>query len=167
MSEWQSIIGRDNVTSYGSCIRTYKPRSVYKKHYLIEGDTLQGIALKYGNTMDELKRINKLYGNDSIFLREYLLVTASEEAIQSSKLNKNEIKKLPKEKIPVDANSFLEHLDKQIENTKTAMNNFQKNLSCESLQPKSSRTIVHKLTDSSESKNEYFSNNETNSLFKL
>ena len=78
MDEWQSIVGNNRVPSYGSCIRALKTPSYHQKHFLKEGDTLQGLAIKFNSTMDELRRINKLYGNESIFLREYLLVPSPE-----------------------------------------------------------------------------------------
>lgn len=42
------------------------------KHQVQRGDTLQGIALKYGVTMEEVKRENRLWTTDSLFLREFL-----------------------------------------------------------------------------------------------
>ncbi|XP_041356213.1 lysM and putative peptidoglycan-binding domain-containing protein 1-like isoform X2 [Gigantopelta aegis] len=44
------------------------------KHMVSSTDTLMGIALKYNVTVEEIKRVNKLWTNDSLFLREHLLV---------------------------------------------------------------------------------------------
>lgn len=38
-----------------------------------------GIALKYGSTVEQIKRENKLWTNDSLFLREYLLIPIASE----------------------------------------------------------------------------------------
>ncbi|KAL1777916.1 hypothetical protein HispidOSU_015493 [Sigmodon hispidus] len=38
------------------------------------GDTLQGIALKYGVMMEQIKRANKLFTNDCIFLKKTLSI---------------------------------------------------------------------------------------------
>ncbi|XP_038623124.1 lysM and putative peptidoglycan-binding domain-containing protein 2 [Tachyglossus aculeatus] len=46
------------------------PRSL--QHRVATGDTLQGIALKFGVTMEQIKRANKLFTNDCIFLKETL-----------------------------------------------------------------------------------------------
>ena len=77
MTEWQSIV-EPNARSYGSCVRTQNTTKVkYLKHFVDSSDTLQGIALKHGTSTDELRRINKLFSNDSIFIRDYLLIPSS------------------------------------------------------------------------------------------
>ncbi|XP_069805921.1 lysM and putative peptidoglycan-binding domain-containing protein 1 isoform X2 [Dendropsophus ebraccatus] len=62
--------------SYGSLVQTpYSPARVRKVDHLVQpGDTLQGLALKYGVTMEQIKRANRLYTNDSIFLKKYLSI---------------------------------------------------------------------------------------------
>ncbi|XP_013067988.2 lysM and putative peptidoglycan-binding domain-containing protein 2-like isoform X1 [Biomphalaria glabrata] len=42
-------------------------------------DTLMGIALKYGVTVGDLKRENKLWNSDHLFLREHLLIPLTAE----------------------------------------------------------------------------------------
>nr|2DJP_A Chain A, Hypothetical protein SB145 [Homo sapiens] len=44
------------------------------EHQLEPGDTLAGLALKYGVTMEQIKRANRLYTNDSIFLKKTLYI---------------------------------------------------------------------------------------------
>ncbi|KAG8440487.1 hypothetical protein GDO86_006296 [Hymenochirus boettgeri] len=59
--------------SYGSTASVTAPwaeKSI--EHRLSPSDTLQGIALKYGVTMEQIKRANKLFSNDCIFLRKSL-----------------------------------------------------------------------------------------------
>ncbi|XP_054858781.1 lysM and putative peptidoglycan-binding domain-containing protein 2 [Eublepharis macularius] len=59
--------------SYGSTASVAAPLAErYLEHRLDPGDTLQGIALKYGVTMEQIKRANKLFTNDCIFLRKTL-----------------------------------------------------------------------------------------------
>ncbi|KAM3919268.1 lysM and putative peptidoglycan-binding domain-containing protein 1 isoform 1-T2 [Leptodactylus fuscus] len=62
--------------SYGSLVQsTYSPARVRKVEHLVQpGDTLPGLALKYGVTMEQIKRANRLYTNDSIFLKKYLSI---------------------------------------------------------------------------------------------
>lgn len=38
------------------------------------GDTLPGLALRYGVTMEQIKRANRLYTSDTIFLKPTLLI---------------------------------------------------------------------------------------------
>ncbi|XP_068109684.1 lysM and putative peptidoglycan-binding domain-containing protein 1 [Hyperolius riggenbachi] len=62
--------------SYGSLVQTpYSPARIRKVEHLVQpGDTLQGLALKYGVTMEQIKRANRLYTNDSIFQKKYLSI---------------------------------------------------------------------------------------------
>ncbi|KAA8591924.1 lysM and putative peptidoglycan-binding domain-containing protein 1 [Etheostoma spectabile] len=62
--------------SYGSLVRS--PLSPVRQrrieHNIQPGETLQGLALKYGVSMEQIKRANRLYTNDSIFLKRSLLI---------------------------------------------------------------------------------------------
>lgn len=49
------------------------------EHRVCAGDTLQGIALKYGVTMEQIKRANKLFTNDCIFLKKTLNIPVISE----------------------------------------------------------------------------------------
>ncbi|XP_053560961.1 lysM and putative peptidoglycan-binding domain-containing protein 1 [Bombina bombina] len=62
--------------SYGSVVQSsYSPARIKKvEHHVQPGDTLQGLALKYGVTMEQIKRANRLYTNDSIFLKKSLCI---------------------------------------------------------------------------------------------
>ncbi|XP_077432407.1 lysM and putative peptidoglycan-binding domain-containing protein 1 [Vanacampus margaritifer] len=71
--------------SYGSLVRSnlspVRRRSI--EHRIQPGETLQGIALKYGVTTEQIKRANRLYTNDSIFQKKSLSipVTSHSEAL--------------------------------------------------------------------------------------
>ncbi|XP_077384478.1 lysM and putative peptidoglycan-binding domain-containing protein 1 [Festucalex cinctus] len=62
--------------SYGSLVRsnlsTVRRRHI--EHRIQPGETLQGIALKYGVTTEQIKRVNRLYTNDSIFQKKSLSI---------------------------------------------------------------------------------------------
>lgn len=62
--------------SYGSLVRS--PLSPVQQrcieHKIQPGETLQGLALKYGVSMEQIKRANRMYTNDSIFLRKSLSI---------------------------------------------------------------------------------------------
>ncbi|XP_028326208.1 lysM and putative peptidoglycan-binding domain-containing protein 1 [Gouania willdenowi] len=60
--------------SYGSLLVQSPTR--YVDHTIQPGETLQGLSLKYGVSMEEIKRANRLYTNDSIFLKKSLLIPA-------------------------------------------------------------------------------------------
>ncbi|CAK8676662.1 lysM and putative peptidoglycan-binding domain-containing protein 2-like [Clavelina lepadiformis] len=132
MSEWESIIGSSKASSYGSCIRsTPKTMQEYVKHYLHKSDTVQGIALKYNISTEELRRINKLYSSDSIFLRTFLLVPAPMTCPASSKnlMNVEVENKTPSAKATepeeLDAFSFLQKLDCKINAGKMAVKDYK------------------------------------------
>ncbi|XP_061573539.1 lysM and putative peptidoglycan-binding domain-containing protein 1 [Cololabis saira] len=61
--------------SYGSLVRSpLSPRQSRIQHQLQPGETLQGLSLKYGVSMEQIKRANRLYTNDSIFLKKSLSI---------------------------------------------------------------------------------------------
>lgn len=70
------LLRGNRTKSYGSLVRS--PVSPVQqgrvKHQVQPGDTLQGLALKYGVSMEQIKRANRLYTNDSIFLKKSLSI---------------------------------------------------------------------------------------------
>uniref|UniRef100_A0A096MEI7 LysM and putative peptidoglycan-binding domain-containing protein 1 n=1 Tax=Poecilia formosa TaxID=48698 RepID=A0A096MEI7_POEFO len=62
--------------SYGSLTRSsLSPvRQKLIEHTVKPGETLQGLALKYGVTVELIKRANRLYTNDSIYLKKSLSI---------------------------------------------------------------------------------------------
>ncbi|KYR02295.1 hypothetical protein DLAC_01126 [Tieghemostelium lacteum] len=47
-------------------------------HILTRQDTLQGLAIKYGVKIDDIKRLNKIYSNDTLFLKKSLTIPKAE-----------------------------------------------------------------------------------------
>ncbi|XP_051952936.1 lysM and putative peptidoglycan-binding domain-containing protein 2 [Xyrauchen texanus] len=79
-SELSQSLARTKTRSYGSTASVTAPvGEKYKEHRVTDGDTLQGIALKYGVTMEQIKRVNKLFSNDCIFLRNTLNIPVKSE----------------------------------------------------------------------------------------
>ncbi|TDG44639.1 hypothetical protein AWZ03_008960 [Drosophila navojoa] len=75
-NEKQSI--RDSsrtLKKYGStCCNNLRNNEILIRHTVEKTDTLQGISLKYGATTEQIRRVNRLYASDSLFLRQFLLV---------------------------------------------------------------------------------------------
>ncbi|XP_069480920.1 lysM and putative peptidoglycan-binding domain-containing protein 2 [Ambystoma mexicanum] len=73
-AELSLSLARTKTRSYGSTASVTAPAwaEKYTEHPVSSGDTLQGIALKYGVTMEQIKRANKLFTSDCIFLRKTL-----------------------------------------------------------------------------------------------
>ncbi|XP_039492693.1 histone-lysine N-methyltransferase, H3 lysine-79 specific isoform X1 [Drosophila santomea] len=75
-NEKQSI--RDSgrtLKRYGStCCNSLRNNETLIRHIVEKTDTLQGIALKYGCTTEQIRRANRLFASDSLFLRQFLLV---------------------------------------------------------------------------------------------
>lgn len=84
-SELSQSLARTNIRSYGSTASVAASLGEkFVEHRVSDSDTLQGIALKYGVTMEQIKRANKLFGNDCIFLRASLSIPVlSEKRYQS------------------------------------------------------------------------------------
>ncbi|KPP80062.1 lysM and putative peptidoglycan-binding domain-containing protein 1, partial [Scleropages formosus] len=68
--------GKTRAKSYGSLVNSsVSPlRQRRLEHQVQPGETLQGLALKYGVSMEQIKRANRLYTNDSIFLKKSLWI---------------------------------------------------------------------------------------------
>lgn len=66
---------------YGSTAKHTTRTDSLIKHIVAATDTLQGIALKYGVTTEQIRRVNRLWASDSLFLREHLLIPVSPDAL--------------------------------------------------------------------------------------
>ncbi|CAG5116687.1 unnamed protein product, partial [Candidula unifasciata] len=67
---------------------TPRTRKFISRH-LLRTDTLMGIALKYGVTVHDLKKENKIWNNDHLFLRETILIPLTSE--NEAALDENDI----------------------------------------------------------------------------
>lgn len=84
-----------HLKTYGSTSRHISRQESCIKHLVSNTDTLQGIALKYNVTVsnshfyyflenwqllqiEQLRRVNKLWTSDSLFLKEFLLIPTTE-----------------------------------------------------------------------------------------
>ncbi|KAJ8398438.1 hypothetical protein AAFF_G00426930 [Aldrovandia affinis] len=75
-ADGSGLLRGNRTRSYGSLVRSpLSPvRQGHIEHQVQAGETLQGIALKYGVSMEQIKRTNRLYTNDSIFLKKSLSI---------------------------------------------------------------------------------------------
>ncbi|XP_068175096.1 lysM and putative peptidoglycan-binding domain-containing protein 2 [Antennarius striatus] len=79
-SELSQSLARTKIRSYGSTASvTASLGEKYIEHRVTDSDTLQGIALKYSVTMEQIKRANKLFSNDCIFLKSILSIPVATE----------------------------------------------------------------------------------------
>ncbi|KAK0178290.1 hypothetical protein PV328_002255 [Microctonus aethiopoides] len=91
MEERRSI--RDTcrkLKKYGSTSKHMIRNDNLIKHIISKTDTLAGIALKYEVTTEQIRRINRLWASDSIFLREYLMVPVPKSSTVSSSNENND-----------------------------------------------------------------------------
>ncbi|GIX94666.1 lysM and putative peptidoglycan-binding domain-containing protein 2 [Caerostris darwini] len=56
-------------------------------HIVKPGDTLQGLCLQYGVNMEQIKRANKMWTADSLFLRSSLDIPVDKEALTVSSIS--------------------------------------------------------------------------------
>ncbi|XP_039973790.1 lysM and putative peptidoglycan-binding domain-containing protein 1 [Xiphias gladius] len=75
-ADGNGLLHGSRTRSYGSLVRF--PLSPVRQrrieHKIQPGETLPGLALKYGVSMEQIKRANRLYTNDSIFLKKSLSI---------------------------------------------------------------------------------------------
>jgi len=82
-----SSSGELSSRSYGSVRSAIMLSSIQTnsiKHKLEPSDTLQGLAVKYGVSVERLKRANKLWSNDSFHIKDTLLIPCSKEDAEVS-----------------------------------------------------------------------------------
>ncbi|KAK7886549.1 hypothetical protein WMY93_026170 [Mugilogobius chulae] len=79
--ERTSLPACSRTRSYGSLVRSPLSPVHHRRveHTLQPGETLQGLALKYGVTTEQIKRANRLYTNESIFLKKSLSIPVMAE----------------------------------------------------------------------------------------
>ncbi|KAL2084499.1 hypothetical protein ACEWY4_020017 [Coilia grayii] len=72
----RGLLRGQRTRSYGSIVNSSLSPVRQKRieHEVQPGETLQGLALKYGVSMEHIKRANRLYTNDSIFLKKSLSI---------------------------------------------------------------------------------------------
>ncbi|KAL4107401.1 hypothetical protein QTP88_017745 [Uroleucon formosanum] len=123
MDERVSI--RDNtkpLRKYGSISNNtnFVRNEHYIKHVVTETDTLQGLALKYSVTTEQIRNANRLFTNDSLFLRKHLNIpTCDINATDTSNFQNDKRPKLPnispiEEHNIDDCNNFLNKIDNKI-----------------------------------------------------
>ncbi|XP_003800430.1 lysM and putative peptidoglycan-binding domain-containing protein 1 [Otolemur garnettii] len=97
--------------SYGSLVQSAcsPVRERRLEHQLEPGDTLAGLALKYGVTMEQIKRANRLYTNDSIFLKKTLYIPVLTEPRDLFSVLDFEEEKDREEEIHPTKNEVLPH----------------------------------------------------------
>lgn len=78
-------------SNYGS-LRTEVPsQTINYKHRLKQGETLQGISLKYGVPIELIKRANKLWSNDLAFVKDILIVPIDKTRLKDMNLEEQDV----------------------------------------------------------------------------
>ncbi|KAF2892476.1 hypothetical protein ILUMI_13695 [Ignelater luminosus] len=110
-----------SLKKYGSTSKHVTRNQNFIKHIVSSSDTLQGIALKYGVTMEQIRRSNRLWASDSLFLREYLIIPVSDDSnflTNTGETNSNNHSEVTSPSdLDEDVSSFLVKIDNSIANT--------------------------------------------------
>ncbi|KAM8986122.1 lysM and putative peptidoglycan-binding domain-containing protein 1 [Ara ararauna] len=94
-----------------------------REHRLRPGDTLPGLALRYGVTMEQIKRANRLYTSDTIFLKPTLLIPVPGPCPEDKDVpvpSGDAPAAPPPARHDLSATDFLQHLDAEIGRSKAA-----------------------------------------------
>lgn len=86
------LLSGTQTRSYGSLVKSPRlpVQEQWIEHEVKPGDTLQGLAVKYGVSMEQIKRTNRLYTSDSIFLKKTLSIpipSDNEDTFNGQKVN--------------------------------------------------------------------------------
>jgi len=140
-SEEKGLLGSSRShRRYGSTVVNMKKVEYIVRHLVSKSDTLQGIALKYGVTVECVRHANRLHTNDHVFLHEFLEVPVSKEvydAFSVSSCPTSPTPRMPTPEQPVapratsprdhsdtDPLAFLSKIDSNIASMKTNINKF-------------------------------------------
>lgn len=78
-------------TSYGSLKRETANLVVNHRHKLNRTETIQGLSLKYGVPIENIKRANRLWSNDLSFIKDYLIIPIPKETLTTLDLNDSDL----------------------------------------------------------------------------
>ena len=78
----KSNYGSLHTNKHEKTIQTSTVFIVNYRHKLRPGETLQGISLKYGVSIENIKRANRLWSNDLAFIKEFLVVPIDKEKLK-------------------------------------------------------------------------------------
>jgi len=95
-------------SSYGALKKETKNCFTFNlKHKLERGETLEGISLKYGISVENIKRANRLWNNDLLAIKDFLIIPIPEEKSKEFINNEQTLhKKLPNENNHSRSQSF-------------------------------------------------------------
>ncbi|KAJ3665399.1 hypothetical protein Zmor_000896 [Zophobas morio] len=124
-----------SLKKYGSTSKHVNRNENCIKHYVSNTDTLQGIALKYDVTIEQIRRINRLWASDSLFLKEYLLIPVRDSSVPVKTSEPPPIVSPTQISSPISNSSFdednvedfLGKIDAAIANTKKEVKRTQNN----------------------------------------
>lgn len=133
------LCGYQNSPGYGStsCLQTRKKNyCTVVRHKVEPTDTLRGIVLKYNTSMTELKRMNRLWSNESLFLKEFVDVPIydnNSEAAESSTYNydRSHVMKQREQPVPESVEELFKRIDLTIKTTSKNVKKLEKNMSME------------------------------------
>lgn len=90
LSQQKQLIKTSKKSNYGSLRNETKQTTtafmINYKHKLKAGETLQGISLKYGVPIENIKRANKLWSNDLAFVKDTLIIPIDKERLKELNL---------------------------------------------------------------------------------
>ncbi|RZB54412.1 lysM and putative peptidoglycan-binding domain-containing protein 2 [Asbolus verrucosus] len=135
---YEKLSIRDSARSlkkYGSTSKHVNRNENCIKHYVTNSDTLQGIALKYDVTIEQIRRVNRLWASDSLFLKEFLLIPVRDNCIPPKSTEPTPVVSPTQISSPVSNSSFdddnvedfLGKIDASIANTKKEVRKTQTN----------------------------------------
>lgn len=106
------------------------------KHKLTNGETLQGISLKYGVSIENIKRVNKIWTNNiDDFVKDYLIIPIEKEKIDNVNLvikndEENTDAKTNSSNVqtnPTDYKDYLSKFDSFLNESKEKLKNLESN----------------------------------------
>ncbi|CAF0716247.1 unnamed protein product [Brachionus calyciflorus] len=140
-------------SNYGSLrteIQQTTTQIINHKHKLKQGETLQGISLKYSVPIETIKRANKLWSNDLAFIKDFLIVPIEKTRINEFNIDENEIIDNEQVNVKIDSQNeqnahfkdYLNKFDSVISESKLKLKTLESNPNLNGTKLKYSNSFV-------------------------
>ncbi|KHN77211.1 LysM and putative peptidoglycan-binding domain-containing protein 1 [Toxocara canis] len=132
------LCGYQRTRGYGSTSRPQSSTRRYTsvvRHQVEPTDTLQGLVLRYNTSMTEIKRLNRLWSNESLYLKPFINIpiyeinASSSEA--SSRTESPSLRTIEEHNNVESVEDIFKRIDSNIKKTTSNVRRLEKNSSAD------------------------------------
>ncbi|CAJ0954988.1 unnamed protein product, partial [Mesorhabditis belari] len=130
------LCGYNRVRRYGTTQRVSHNKPVQLIEHITQSeDTIPGLALRYNSSITDIKRINKLWSNESLFLKKSIMIPVQPDSPSVKYRLKpytpvapdiKSTKPPPSTEKEISMRDILSRIDSSIQNTSKTVNKLEK-----------------------------------------